>query len=107
MDQWLKTGTVNKRKTTESTDPIQSTQNMPSSISNLDAENSKTLPQVSDTKLLIPGKIRKYSEEYLWQGFSSVTIDNVARPECVVCGEVLSNFPFNLTRVLMYHNWLF
>lgn len=55
MDQWLKTGTVNKRKTTELTDPIQSTNDIPSSITNLAEQNPmKKLPQVSDTKLLVP-----------------------------------------------------
>lgn len=71
MDQWLKTGTFSV---------------MPLLINNFAEENTKKkLPLVSDTK------IRKYSEEYLSHGFSFVLIENIARPECVVCGEVLSN----------------
>jgi len=67
---------------------------VPSSVTNPAEENPmKKLPQVSDTKLLVPlpVEIRKYSEDYLSQGFSFVMIENVPRPECVVCGEVLSN----------------
>ncbi|KAL4153622.1 hypothetical protein QTP88_001468 [Uroleucon formosanum] len=92
MVHWLKTGSVSKskRKTTESNDPIH-TQEMPSSITNISTENLKKLPQVSNTKFLVPGKIRKYSEEYLCHGFSFITIDNVAKPECVICGEILAN----------------
>jgi len=90
MDHWLKTGSFSKRKTTEPTD----SQDVPSSVTNPAEENPmKKLPQVSDTKLLVPlpVEIRKYSEDYLSQGFSFVMIENVPRPECVVCGEVLSN----------------
>lgn len=98
MDHWLKTGSVSKskRKTTESNDPIH-TQEVPQ-------ENLKKLPQVSNTKFLVPGKIRKYSEEYLCHGFSFITIDNVAKPECVICGEILANSsmkPSQLTRHLI------
>lgn len=90
MDHWLKTGSVSKRKNTESTDSIH-TQEEPSSITNISTENLKKLPQVSDTKFLVPGKIRKYSEEYFCHGFSFITIDNVTTPECVICGEILAN----------------
>lgn len=103
MDHWLKTGSVSKRKTTESTDPIH-TQEVPSSITNISTENLKKLPQVSNTKFLVPGKIRKYSEEYLCHGFSFITIDNVDKPECVICGEILANIsmkPSQLTRHLI------
>lgn len=75
MDQWLKTGIVNKRKTTESATPIRNTQDMPSliTITNFAEENpKKKLPQVSDTN------IRKYSEEYLSQGFSFIIIENIS-----------------------------
>ncbi|XP_022180167.1 zinc finger BED domain-containing protein 5-like [Myzus persicae] len=77
MDHWLKTGSV---------------------------KNLKELPQVSNTKFLVPGKIRKYSEEYLCHGFSFITIDNIAKPECVICGEILANSsmkPSQLTRHLI------
>jgi len=55
---------------------------VPSSVTNRAEENPmKKLPQVSDTKLLVPlpVKIRKYSEDYLSQGFSFVMIENVPR----------------------------
>jgi len=64
----------------------------------------KKLPQVTDTKLLIPRKIRKCSEEYFCHGFSSVTINNVVRPECVVCGKVLSNTSMKPSQVTRYLN---
>jgi hypothetical protein len=102
MDHWLKTSSFNKRKTTEPTD----SQDVPSSVTNPAEENPmKKLPQVSDTNLLVPlpVKISKYSVDYLSQGFSFVMIENVPRPECVVCGEVLSNGsmkPLLLTRHL-------
>lgn len=52
IDQWLKTGTVSKRKTTESTASIRNTQDMPLLINNFVEENpKKKLPQVSDTKI--------------------------------------------------------
>lgn len=93
MDQWLKTGTVGKRKTTESNDSIQSSHETQSSITQPVEENPKKLPRVSNTKLqeLQSGKIRRYCEEYLSYGFLFIIIENVPRPECVICGEVLSN----------------
>ncbi|XP_060855173.1 zinc finger BED domain-containing protein 5-like [Metopolophium dirhodum] len=89
MDHWLKTGSVSKskRKTTESNDPIH-TQEVPSSITNISTENLK----------------KKYSEEYFCHGFSFIAIDNVAKPECVICGEILANSsmkPSQLTRHLI------
>jgi len=68
MDHSFKTGSFSKRKTTEPTD----SQDVPSSVTNPAEENPmKKLQQVSDTKLLVPlsVKIRKYSEDYLSQGF--------------------------------------
>lgn len=53
----------------------------------------------------MPEQIRKYSGEYLCHhGFSFMTIDNVAKPECVICGEILVNSsmkPSQLTRHLI------
>lgn len=72
---------------------------MPSLITNL--ENSKKLTQVSDTKLLMPWKIRKYSEIYLCHRFSS---DNVARLEYVVYEEILSNSSMKPSLVTRYLN---
>jgi len=83
---------------------------MPSSVTITAEENPmQKLPQVSDSKLLVPlpVKIRKYSEDYLSQGFSFVMIENFPRPECAVCGEVLSNGsmkPSLLTRHLNTNN---
>lgn len=60
MDQWLKTGTISKRKPTELTDPT--TQDIPSSSNSFIEENPhEKLPQVSDTEVLVlqPGKVRK------------------------------------------------
>jgi len=68
MDHSFKTGSFSKRKTTEPTD----SQDVPSSVTNPAEENPmKKLQQGSDTKLLVPlsVKIRKYSEDYLSQGF--------------------------------------
>jgi hypothetical protein len=89
MDQWLKFGTIEKRKITELVnDPIPST-----STSSCEEQPKEKLSHISEIPVPVtqPGKVRKYSEEYLSYGFSFVTIDNVPRPECVVCGEVLSN----------------
>jgi len=93
MDR-VKMGSLSTRKTTEPTASIRSTQDVASLVTNPAEENPmKKLPQVSDTKLFVPlpVKIRKYSEDYLSQGFSIVMMENVPRPECVVCGEVLPN----------------
>eukprot|EP00102_Acyrthosiphon_pisum_P010115 XP_008178283.1 PREDICTED: zinc finger BED domain-containing protein 5-like [Acyrthosiphon pisum] len=59
----------------------------------LKRQEKQTKTRVSDTKLFVPlpVKIRKYSEDYLSQGFSFVMIENVPIPECVFLGEVLSN----------------
>jgi len=56
MDHWLKTGSVNKRKTKESTDHIH-IRDLLSSITNIATENLKKLPQVSDTKLLLSKRL--------------------------------------------------
>ncbi|XP_071056888.1 zinc finger BED domain-containing protein 5-like [Onthophagus taurus] len=90
MDQWLKFGTLKKRKITGLvSDPPSS------STSPCEEQPKEKLPRVSQIKLpvpvLQPTKVRKYSEEYLSYGFSFTIIDSIPRPERVVCGEVLSN----------------
>ena len=36
-------------------------------------------------------KNRKYDKSYMQYGFTSVIVDGVERPQCVLCIEVLSN----------------
>jgi len=36
-------------------------------------------------------KHRKFPEEYIAFGFSSIHVNNEERPQCVICYEILSN----------------
>lgn len=63
MDQWLKIGIVSKRKTTELTNPIPTTQDMPSYSTSFAEENPcKKLPQVNDIKVLVPETILNFKK---------------------------------------------
>lgn len=95
MDQWLKTGSVRKRKLTETSNEEQ----CPSSDTDLtnDATHQQAVPEqlsvqtAASTSGGTMNKKRRYLESYINYGFTCTGEEDCPKPLCVVCGEVLSN----------------
>jgi hypothetical protein len=43
---------------------------------------------------------RKYQEEFIKYGFTSVVISGEERPQCVICCEVLANESFKVNKLI-------
>lgn len=42
---------------------------------------------------------RKYSEDYLKFGFTSIEVNGIVKPQCVLCAQVLSNEALKPTKL--------
>jgi hypothetical protein len=45
---------------------------------------------------------RKYQEEFIKYGFTSVVISGEERPQCVICCEVLANESFKANKLIRH-----
>lgn len=90
MDKFV----IKKRKLTENEDKSTSVNTESESCVNVSVEKHLSQDVVlsrknrSDSKL---SSVRKYQENYLSFGFASTLNEDPPRPQCVICGEKLSN----------------
>ncbi|XP_043916151.1 zinc finger BED domain-containing protein 5-like [Protopterus annectens] len=84
MDKWLKPGTTKDLTHDMSIECDQSTSQ---DMSNILVQN----PNQAQSLVSQRGKKRKYCDGYMKYGFSYVGNEDCPKPQCVVCGEVLSN----------------
>ena len=75
MDRWLKTGSLKcaSHSNSDATECVPETS----------TANQKTVEQVQ--------KRRKYDNKYLELGFTVQNVGYDEKPQCVLCGDVLSN----------------
>jgi hypothetical protein len=45
---------------------------------------------------------RKYQEDFIKVGFTSVVINGSERPQCIICYEVLANESFNVNKLMRH-----
>ena len=93
MDVWLKTGTVVKRSQGGEHSISTETDEVEDSVATTSARGS-LVSQVCTTTIVCNKRrkmIRKYDQSYLGFGFSWNGTEGDPRPQCVVCGDVLSN----------------
>ncbi|XP_023217015.1 zinc finger BED domain-containing protein 5-like [Centruroides sculpturatus] len=79
MDKWLKQET--KKELTHNVERVQ--------LANTSQDNS--ISDVNTGKVSKTEKNRKYCNEYIKYGFTYIGNENCPQPQCVVCGDVLSN----------------
>ncbi|XP_043943211.1 zinc finger BED domain-containing protein 5-like [Protopterus annectens] len=84
MDKWLKPGTTKELTHDMSIECDQSTSQ---DMSNILVQNTNQAQSLVSQR----GKKRKYCDGYMKYGFSYVGNEDCPKPQCVVCGEVLSN----------------
>ncbi|XP_043914064.1 zinc finger BED domain-containing protein 5-like [Protopterus annectens] len=83
MDKWLKPGTKEPMHDMS----MECDQSTSQDMSNILVQNTNQAQSLVSQR----GKKRKYSDGYLKYGFSYVGNEDCPKPQCVVCGEVLSN----------------
>ena len=93
MDVWLKTGTVVKRSQGGEHSISTETDEVEDSVATTSARGS-LVSKVYTTATVCSKRrkmIKKYDLSYLGFGFSWNGTEGDPRPQCVVCGDVLSN----------------
>ena len=102
LRNWLQTNTPKKRTVNDSAEKLDesSTVDVPTKIfasSSLEdqkqADEPHSQPHRKEISIQRPNQLyrRKYSEDFIKFGFTSIVINDEPRPQCVVCSEVLAN----------------
>ena len=102
LRNWLLTNTPKKRTVSDSTEKLDESSTVDASTkifatSNLEdqqqADEPHSQPHRKEIPIQRPNQLyrRKYSEDFIKLGFTSMLINDEPRPQCVVCSEILAN----------------